>query len=162
MSTKPPSYDPEWQTRYVDVIATAAEAVMKIRPGQRVFIGTGCAEPQDLVKALVARSRDLADTEIIHLLTTGAAPYATKELAQAFRVNSFFIAENVRDVIQKGLGDYTPIFLSDIPRLFSSGQLPLDAALIQVTPPDARGMCSFGVSVDIVKAAAENARVVIA
>jgi acyl-CoA hydrolase/RimJ/RimL family protein N-acetyltransferase len=160
--TKTPSYDPEWESKYGEMIATAADAVMKIRPGQRVFIGTGCAEPQELVKALVARSRDLADTEIIHLLTTGSAPYATRELAQCFRVNSFFIAENVRDVIQKGLGDYTPIFLSDIPRLFSSGQLPLDAALIQVTPPDARGLCSLGVSVDIVKSAAENARVVIA
>ena len=161
-ATKPPSYDREWETKYREMIATAADAVMKLRPGQRVFIGTGCAEPQDLVKALVARSRDLADTEIIHLLTRGAAPYATRELAQCFRVNSFFIAENVRDVIQKGLGDYTPIFLSDIPRLFSSGQLPLDVALIQVTPPDARGLCSFGVSVDIVKSAAENARLVIA
>ena len=162
MSTKAPSYDPEWQAKYREMIATAADAVMKLRPGQRVFVGTGCAEPQELVKALVARSRDLLDTEIIHLLTRGAAPYATNELAQCFRVNSFFIAENVRDVIQKGLGDYTPIFLSDIPRLFSSGQLPLDAALIQVTPPDARGLCSFGVSVDIVKSAAENARLVIA
>ncbi|MBI5481555.1 MAG: GNAT family N-acetyltransferase [Deltaproteobacteria bacterium] len=161
-ATRPPSFDPEWKTKYAEVIATAAEAVKRIRPGQRVFIGTGCAEPQELVQAMVGRSRELADTEIIHLLTRGEAPYATGELAQCFRVNSFFIAENVRDVIQKGLGDYTPIFLSDIPRLFSSGQLPLDAALIQVTPPDARGLCSFGVSVDIVKSAAENARVVIA
>jgi acyl-CoA hydrolase/GNAT superfamily N-acetyltransferase len=160
--TKPPSWDPKWETTYAEMIATADVAVKKIRAGQRVFIGTGCAEPQELVKALVARSRELADTEIIHLLTRGEAPYATGELAQWFRVNSFFIAENVRDVIQKGLGDYTPIFLSDIPRLFSSGQLPLDAALIQVTPPDERGLCSFGVSVDIVKSAAENARLVIA
>ena len=82
--------------------------------------------------------------------------------SESFRVNSFFISSNVRDTIQEGLGDYTPIFLSDIPRLFQSGQLPLDVALIQVSPPDAHGYCSFGISVDIVKSAAENARMVIA
>ena len=156
------SYDPEWQDTYRDMIASPEQAVSHIRPGQRVFIGTGCAQPQELVRALTARSGKLADTEIVHLLTLGGAPYAHKELAVHFRVNSFFIAENVRDIIQEGLGDYTPIFLSDIPRLFSSGQLPLDAALIQVTPPDERGMCSLGISVDIVKSAAENASLVIA
>ena len=161
-ATRPATSDPAWEKKYAEMIATPDEAVKRIRPGQRVFIGTGCAHPQELSKALAARSRELADTEIIHLLTSGDAPYATRELAQCFRVNSFFIAENVRDIIQEGLGDYTPIFLSDIPRLFSSGQLPLDAALIQVTPPDERGLCSFGVSVDIVKSAAENARLVIA
>jgi acyl-CoA hydrolase/GNAT superfamily N-acetyltransferase len=157
-----PTWDPQWQEKYADMIATPEEAVARIRPGHRVFIGTGCAQPQELVRALVARSRDLTDVEIVHLLTMGAAPYADKNLSQCFRVNSFFIAENVRDIIQEGLGDYTPIFLSDIPRLFSSGRLPLDAALIQVTPPDERGMCSFGISVDIVKSATENASLVIA
>jgi acyl-CoA hydrolase/N-acetylglutamate synthase-like GNAT family acetyltransferase len=144
------------------MIVTAEEAVAQIRPGNRVFIGTGCAEPQELVRALVARSASLADVQIVHLLTLGDASYADKELSQHFVVNSFFIAENVRHVIQEGLGDYTPIFLSDIPRLFTSGQLPLDAALIQVSPPDDRGWCSFGISVDIVKSAAANAKLVIA
>ncbi|EKD51743.1 MAG: hypothetical protein ACD_62C00188G0007, partial [uncultured bacterium] len=124
--------------------------------------GTGCAQPQQLVKALVSRADELVDTEIVHLLTIGQAPYAHKELAQKFQVNSFFISDNVRDVIQEGLGDYTPIFLSDIPELFKSGQMPLDVALIQVSPPDEKGNCSLGVSVDIVKSAAQNARVVIA
>ena len=154
--------DPDWQQKYADVLATPEEAAARIRPGQRVFVGTGCAQPQQLVRALAARSRELTDTEIVHLLTIGDAPYAERELAEHFRVNSFFIAENVRGIIQEGLGDYTPIFLSDIPRLFSSGRLPLDAALIQVTPPDERGMCSLGISVDIVKSAAENASLVIA
>ena len=162
MSNKPISYDPGWKEQYRSSIATAEEAAAKIRPGQRIFIGTGCAEPLQLVSALTKRAVDLPDTEIVHLLTFGEAPYAHKEMAQYFRINSFFIAENVRDIIQEGLGDYTPIHLSDIPRLFNSGQLPLDVALIQVTPPDARGMCSFGVSVDIVKSAAENASLVIA
>ncbi|MBW2699991.1 MAG: GNAT family N-acetyltransferase [Deltaproteobacteria bacterium] len=156
------SYDPHWQDKYKDQIVTAEEAVGHIRPGQRVFIGTGCAQPQELVRALTARSAELSDTQLVHLLTMGDAPYAHKELTQYFKVNSFFISDNVRDIIQEGLGDYTPIFLSDIPRLFDSGQLPLDAALIQVSPPDARGMVSLGISVDIVKSAAENAALVIA
>ena len=154
--------DPDWQEKYQDAILSAEEAASHVRPGQRVFVGTGCAQPQELVRALVDRSAALADIEIVHLLTLGAAPYAREELAQHFSVNSFFIAANVRDIIQKGLGDYTPIFLSDIPGLFRSGQLPLDVALIQVTPPDQRGMCSLGISVDIVKSAAENASLVIA
>ena len=161
MST-PISYDPNWQETYQSQILSAAEAVKKIRPGQRIFIGTGTGEPLELVSALSKRAYELPDTEIVHLLTFGDAPYAHRELAQYFRVNSFFIAENVRDIIQEGLGDYTPIHLSDIPRLFDSGQLPLDVALIQVTPPDQYGMCSLGVSVDIVKSAAENASLVIA
>jgi acyl-CoA hydrolase len=152
----------EWKEQYHDMIVEASEAVSQIQPGQRVFIGTGCAQPNALVGALVDRSDQLVDTEIVHLLTMGEAPYTHKTLAQKFIVNSFFIAENVRDTIQEGLGDYTPIFLSDIPTLFKTGQMPLDVALIQVTPPDDRGYCSLGVSVDIVKSAAENARLVIA
>jgi acyl-CoA hydrolase/GNAT superfamily N-acetyltransferase len=152
----------KWAESLEDVIATPEEALSVIKPGQRVFIGTGCAQPESLVDALVARADTLVDTEIIHLLTLGKAPYADPRLSRNFRVNSFFISKNVRDVIQGGLGDYTPIFLSDIPRLFTSGQLPLDVALIQITPPDEKGMCSLGISVDIVKAAAENAGLVIA
>lgn len=155
-------FDPDWRQKYAEMISTADAAVADLRPGQRVFIGTGCAEPLELVRALTRRSRDLPDTEIVHLLTLGDAPYAHVELTRYFRINSFFIAKNVREIIQEGLGDYTPIFLSEIPRLFRSGQLPLDAALIQVTPPDERGMCSLGVSVDIVKSAAANASRVIA
>ncbi|MBK9139792.1 MAG: GNAT family N-acetyltransferase [Verrucomicrobia bacterium] len=162
MSTKTVSFDPDWQAKYQSMVATPQEAVARIRPGQRIFIGTGCAEPLQLVSALTKRAVELPDTEIVHLLTFGNAPYAHKEMTQFFRVNSFFIAENVRDIIQEGLGDYTPIHLSDLPRLFNSGQLPLDVALVQVTPPDARGMCSLGVSVDVVKCAIENAALVIA
>jgi acyl-CoA hydrolase/GNAT superfamily N-acetyltransferase len=162
MTKSPIKYDPAWKQKYASQVMTAEQAVKRIRPGQRVFVGTGCAEPLELVSALAHRARELPDTEIIHLLTFGEAPYAHRELTQYFRINSFFIAENVRDIIQEGLGDYTPIHLSDIPRLFNSGQLPLDAVLIQVTPPDENGMCSLGVSVDIVKSAAENASLVIA
>ena len=162
MATSTITYDPNWQTEYLEMVMTPEAAVAEIHPGKRIFIGTGCAQPLQLVKALTARAAKLPDTEIVHLLTRGDAPYAEKGIAANFRINSFFIAENVRDIIQEGLGDYTPLFLSDIPGLFSSGQLPLDVALIQVTPPDERGMCSLGVSVDIVKSAMENAGLVIA
>lgn len=162
MSDAKPSYDPNWTARFAHAVADAAEAVRRIRPGQRVFVGTGCGEPRTLVRALTDRAGELADIELVHLLTFGEAPYARPELADIFHVNSFFLAENVRGVVQQGLGDYTPIFLSDIPRLFASGALPLDAALIQVSPPDDRGVCSLGVSVDVVRSAAENAALVIA
>ncbi len=161
-SEKKYSWDPDWQKKYRDRIVTAEEAIRTLRPGQRIFVGTGCGQPEELVRALTARGPELPDTEIIHLLTSGDAPYADRKFSDYFRVNSFFISENVRGIIQEGLGDYTPVFLSDIPRLFHSGQIPLDAALIEVTPPDERGRCSLGVSVDIVKSAAENARVVMA
>jgi len=152
----------DWQKEYDSMIASADDAVKYIKSGHRVFVGTGCAQPEALVDALVNRGADLVDTEIVHLLTLGHAPYAAEELSKNFRVNSFFISKNVREIIQEGLGDYTPIFLSDIPKLFSSGQLPLDVALVQVTPPDDRGMCSLGISVDIVKSAVANAKYVIA
>lgn len=155
-------YDTDWQSRYSDMIATPKKAVASVRPGQRVFVGTGCGEPEELVAALTARAGELADVEIVQLFTKGAAPYAEVNLADCFTVNSFFIGSNVRKMIQEGLGDYTPILMSDIPRQFHSGRLPIDVALIHVTPPDTRGKVSLGISVDIVKSAAENASLVIA
>jgi acyl-CoA hydrolase/GNAT superfamily N-acetyltransferase len=154
--------DMDWKSRYADMVLPPEGALARLKPGQRVFIGTGCAEPLLLVQALTDRAARLTDVEVVHLLTMGEAPYANRRLAECFRVNSFFIAENVRGHIQEGLGDYTPIMLSDIPRLFHSGQLPLDVALIQVAPPDDGGKVSLGISVDIVKSAVENASLVIA
>lgn len=165
MSTGTPNrtpLDPDWQEHYRDQLLTPDQAIGKIKPGQRVFIGTSCGTPQALVRALAEHAGDLADTEIIHMLSMGDAPYARRELAGSFRVNSFFIGANVRAAIQEGFGDYTPIFLSEIPRLFASGQLPLDVALIQVSPPDERGFVSLGIAVDIVKSAAQNSTLVIA
>ncbi|MGD8413513.1 MAG: GNAT family N-acetyltransferase [Candidatus Latescibacterota bacterium] len=154
--------DGDWKQNYSEMVTTANSAVKKVRSGQRIFIGTGAACPQSLVKALTSRAKQLADVEIVHLLTLGDAPYAQKKYRDNFRVNSFFIADNVREAIQGGYGDYTPIFLSDVPRLFNSGQMLLDVALIQVSPPDDNGMCSLGVSVDVVRSAARNASLVIA
>jgi acyl-CoA hydrolase/GNAT superfamily N-acetyltransferase len=162
MTPEVPIYATDWQSTYSSMIMTAEQAVQKIRPGQRVFIGTGGAQPLHLVRALVARQRELADTEVLHSLTLGEAPYAFKELADNFQVNTFFISSNVREMIQQGYGEYTPIPLFDIPALFESGRMPIDVALIQVTPPDNQGRCSLGISVDIVKSAAANAGLVIA
>ncbi len=155
-------YDQDWQQNYKNMISTSAKALSNVRPGQRVFIGTGCAEPVELVAALTARAGSLADVELVQLITKGKAPYADKRLADCFKINSFYIGSNVRYMIQEGMGDYTPILMSDVPRLLNSGVLPLDVALIQVTPPNQRGKVSLGISVDIVRSAAENASLVIA
>jgi len=152
----------DWKEKYKDKIATAAAAMKLIKPGDSIFIGTGCAQPQHLVNALVEHSSHIYDAHIIHLLTMGGAPYADEKFRERFKMNTFFIADNVRDALKKGIGDYTPIFLSEIPYEFDSGRIPIDVALISVTPPDANGLCSLGVSVDIVKSAAANARYIIA
>ena len=152
----------DWKEKYKNKIGTAATAMNLMKPGNRIFIGTGCAQPQHLVNALVEHSSHIYDAHIIHLLTMGAAPYADEKFREKFKMNSFFIADNVRDALSKGIGDYTPIFLSDIPQEFEAGRIPIDFALISVTPPDVNGLCSFGVSVDIVKSAAANARYTIA
>lgn len=152
----------EWQTKYADKICRAETAVSEIRSGQRVLIGSGCAEPQMLVDALALRGNELSDTQVTHLMTLGLAPYAEPKLRQGFRHNALFIGPNVRDAVAEGRADFTPVFLSEVPQLLRSGQLPIDVALISVCPPDEHGFCSYGVAVDIVKAAAESARLVIA
>ncbi len=153
--------DANWQERNRDKVFTAEQAVACVQHGQRVFIGSGAGEPQALVEALSARA-DLSDTEIVHILTLGVATYAEPRLGVRFRHNAYFIGPNVREAVAQGRADYTPIFLSEIPELFRSGRVVIDAAMIQVSPPDAHGYCSYGVSTDIVKAAAESAKVVIA
>lgn len=152
----------DWQKKYEDKIDKAAVAMKLIKPGNSIFIGTGCGQPQHLVKALTEYSSHIYDAHIVHLLTMGDAPYADESFRDRFKMNSFFIADNVRDAMNKGVGDYTPIFLSDIPHEFETGRIPIDVALISVSPPDANGLCSLGVSVDIVKAAISNARYIIA
>ena len=154
--------DGDWQKRYKDKLAMAEKAVSIIKPGDKIFIGSGAAEPQVLVKALVDKASSLADTKIFHIMTLGVAPYTEPKLTDQFRHNAFFIGANTRKAVAEGRADFTPIFLSEIPALFRTGRIPIDVALIQVTPPDAHGYCSYGVSVDIVKSAAESADTVIA
>ncbi len=152
----------DWKEKYKDKINTAGVAMKLVKSGDSIFIGTGCGQPQHLVEALVKHSSHIYDAHIVHLLTMGTAPYTHEKFSEKFKMNSFFIADNVRDALNKGIGDYTPIFLSEIPREFEMGRIPVDIALIAVSPPDASGLCSLGVSVDIVKSATANARYVIA
>jgi acyl-CoA hydrolase/GNAT superfamily N-acetyltransferase len=150
----------DWRERYKEKLKTADQALEVLGPGDRVFIGSACGTPQKLVQALA--DRPIEDVEIVHLLTLGVADYAQERMASRYRANAFFISANVRPAVWEGRADYTPIFLSEIPALLRSGRLPLDVALIHVTPPDEHGFCSFGVSVDITKPAADAARHVIA
>jgi len=152
----------DWKQRYSRRVTDAASAVRTIGRGHHVFIGSGAAEPQALVAAMCERGNELSDTELIHILTLGIAPYSDCRFVGSFRHNALFIGANVRGAVAAGRADYTPVFLSEIPRLFRSRRLALDVALIQVGPPDDHGFCSFGVSVDVVKSAAECADLVLA
>ena len=152
----------DWKKKNSHLVGNVAEAIKLIEPGDTIFIGTGCAQPQHLVNYMVSHSDHIYDAHIIHLLTMGSAPYASEKYRDKFKMNSLFIADNVRDAVNSGIGDYTPIFLSDIPHEFETGRMPIDVALISVTPPDVNGLCSLGVSVDIVRSAAANAKYVIA
>lgn len=141
---------------------TADEAVSVIASGNRVFIHSVAAAPRLLIEAMVRRASELRNVEIVHLHTEGEAPYAKPEYADSFRVNAFFVGANVRKALAEGRADYVPIFLSEVPALFRRNILPLDVALVQVSPPDKHGFCSLGVSVDVSRAAVQKARYVIA
>jgi acyl-CoA hydrolase len=153
---------PDWQQLYEEKVRTPDQAIGTIKRGDKVFIGSGAAEPQILVKALIDSSGRLADTRIMHIMTLGVAPYTEEKFTDQFRHNAFFIGANTRQAVAEGRADYTPVFLSEIPALFRTGQIPIDVALIQVSPPDKHGFCSYGVSTDVVKSASESATRVIA
>ncbi len=153
---------PGWTERYEEKVRTPEEAVGAVQSGDHIFIGSGAAEPQRLVEALVARANAVFGTEIVHIMTLGIAPYAEPKWGENFRHNALFIGPNVREAVAQGRADYTPIFLGEIPRLFETGRVPVDVALIQVSPPDRHGYCSYGVSTDVVKPATEAANLVIA
>jgi 4-hydroxybutyrate CoA-transferase len=151
-----------WLEKYLEKRRTAEDAVKIIRSGDCVYIHPGCAEPEQLVKAMVARAAELRKVKVLHILTRGVADYVRPEMAESFRHVALFSGANVRDAINEGRADFVPIFLGEIESLFSSGSLPIDIALIHVSPPDEHGFCSFGVGVDTTKTAAECARIVIA
>ena len=134
-----------------------------LKSGNRIFIGSGAAVPNALIDNLIANSKQLHDIETVHILTLSENVWAKTEHKDLFKVNSLFIGgKNIREAIAEGRGDYTPCFVSDIPRLFNENSLPLDVALIMVSPPDEYGYCSLGVSVDIVSSAVKAAKYVIA
>src|SRR5215470_13865058 len=151
-----------WEMEYKKRLKTADEALQCVKSGMRVYIQPGCSEPETLVEALIQLAPAVRDVEIVHMMTMGVAPYVAPEMAGHFRHNAVFIGSNVREAINEGRADYTPIYLSEIEELFESGEMPIDVALIEVSPPDSHGFCSFGVGVDTTLTAARCARYVIA
>jgi 4-hydroxybutyrate CoA-transferase len=151
-----------WLSQYQPRVTTAEEAVKIIGSGRRVFLTGNCSVPQKLLGALVARAGELTDVEIIQVLTMGEAPHAAPGLEKHLRINTLFISDNVRAAVNEGRGDFTPCFLSEVPLLFRNGILPIDVALIHVSPPDEHGFCSLGLEAGLVKTPAQVAQVVIA
>lgn len=147
-----------WQSRKI----SPEQAAEKISSGQRVFLTGNCSTPQKFLGALRQRYHELYDVELVQVLDLGPGDYVTPDMAEHVRINSLFVSRNVRQAVNDGFADFTPVFLSDIPGLFRSGRLPLDIAVIQVSPPDEHGYCSYGVEVGVTKSAAESAKVVIA
>ncbi|MFZ2358420.1 MAG: acetyl-CoA hydrolase/transferase C-terminal domain-containing protein [Anaerolineae bacterium] len=148
---------------YRSKVVTAAEAVGQIKSGSRVYLGGGAGVPIELMRAMTARAPELRNVEVVHILTFFDAPYMAPELHASFRHNALFIGHNARKAVQDGRADFTPVFLSEIPDLFRpGGTLPLDAALVSLSPPDEHGFCSFGVEVGTTKPAAEEAGMIIA
>jgi len=151
-----------WELTYVERRKNLEDALRAVKRGAKVFLGTACAEPQYLVEGLIDRAGRLHDVQVLHFITLGDAPYTEKRFDMRFRHNTFFVGPNTRDAINEARADYTPVFISEIPSLFRKGIVPIDVALVQVSPPDRHGYVSLGISVDIVKAAVDSARMVIA
>ncbi len=143
-------------------IVTAEEAVAGIESGDHVYVQMAAATPSVLLEALVARAPELRDVTVIHLHSEGRGPHLAPEMAPHFRHRALFIGPNARKAVNEGRADFVPVFFSDVPALFSSGAQPLDAVLMNVTPPDAHGFCSLGVSVEAMHEAIAAAKVVIA
>lgn len=142
--------------------SSAKDALKVIRSNDNVFIHTAAAAPQYLIKEMVSRADELTNVQIYQLHTEGNADYALEKHKKSFYVNALFVGSNTRNAVQENRGSYIPIFLSEAPRLFRSGGIKLDVALVSVSPPDKHGFCSLGVSVDVSKAAVESAKIVIA
>src|SRR5215475_3168493 len=151
-----------WEAEYARKLRTADDAVRYVESGMRVYIQPGCAEPETLVQALIRRAPFVRNVEIVHMMTMGCAPYVAPEMDGRFRHNAVFIGSNVREAINDGRADYTPVYLSEIEELFESGAMAIDVALVEVSPPDSHGYCSFGVGVDTTLTAAKCARYVVA
>lgn len=151
-----------WQSLYQSRLQPVEKALKVVRRGSRVFIGSACGEPQYLTDKLVEFMSLLADVEILHILSLGKTRYTDVCFQEKCRLKSFFVAASTREAVAEGRADYTPINLADVPTLFREQILPIDVALIQVSPPDEHGFCSYGVSVDVVKAATESAKYIIA
>jgi 4-hydroxybutyrate CoA-transferase len=152
----------QWKTEYDRKRTSAAEAMECVKSEDRVVFAHACGEPLDLVDALVARAGELKDVEINHMVAMGKGEYCRPEFADSFFHKSLFVGASSRGAVKEGRGDYIPVFFSEIPKLFCEGYLPPDVVLIHVSPPDTHGFCSFGISVDYTKPAAQVAKTVVA
>ncbi len=152
----------DWTSLYKSRVVTPQDAVRFIKSGNRVFLTGNVSVPQKILAALVEYAPNLTDVEIAHALTVGAADYVSPAMQGHLRVNSMFISANIRQAVQEGRADFTPVLLSEFPLLFKNGHLPVDVALIHVSPPDEHGFCSLGVEVGLTKSAAESAKLIIA
>jgi 4-hydroxybutyrate CoA-transferase len=151
-----------WHSIYKSKVTTAEEAMQAVKSGDRVFLTGNCSIPQLLLAALVDRAHELENVEITHALTMGSADYVSEEMEGHLRVNTLFIGANVRKAVQEGRADFTPVLLSEFTLLFKEGFLPLDIALVHLSPPDEHGFCSFGVESGLTKTPAESSRIIIA
>jgi 4-hydroxybutyrate CoA-transferase len=151
-----------WTELYESRRVTSDQAVRAIQSGHRVYLTGNCAVPRIILEALIARAPELQNVEMVQALTVGSAEYVDPRMQGHLRVNALFISDNIRAAVQEGRADFTPVFLSEVPLLFKSNVLPLDVALIQVSPPDEHGFCSLGIEAGLSKTAAQVARVVIA
>ena len=152
----------DFQAIYQSRVVTAEEAVKKIQSGQRVFLSGNCSTPHMVLAALVKYAPNLKDVEIAQALTVGAADYVGPEMEGHLRVNTLFISANIRKAVQEGRADFTPVLLSEFPLMFKNRILPVDVALVHLSPPDEHGFCSFGIETGLTKSAAESATVIIA
>ncbi|NOY12542.1 MAG: acetyl-CoA hydrolase/transferase family protein [Deltaproteobacteria bacterium] len=153
---------PNWQEACRSRIVTADEAVKVIKSGDRVFLTGNASVPLPLLDALVKRAPELQDVEVCHPLTICPADYVAPEMEGHLRINSMFISANVRKAINLGKADFTPVMLSEFPLLFKNGHLPVDVALIHISPPDQDGFCSMGAESGLTISAAEVSRIVVA
>jgi 4-hydroxybutyrate CoA-transferase len=151
-----------WINEYRNKLVTAEQAVGVIKSGDRVVLGHACGEPKSTVDAMVARAEELMNVEIVHMVSMGEAKYCLPGMEKHFRHNSLFVGATSHRAVNEGRADFTPRFFHQIPSLFTEGVLPVDVAMIQVSPPDRHGWCSYGISVDYTKPATESAKIVIA
>jgi 4-hydroxybutyrate CoA-transferase len=151
-----------WMQTYRSKLMSAAEAVAGIESGQNIYLGSGCAAPHELVQAMTNRYEELQDVKVIHHLTIGEVPHAAAEMAGHFSCQACFVGSNLRDAVNEGRVDYIPVHLHEMARMFKRGVVPLDYAMVILSPPDEHGFCSFGIEVGVTKTAALSAKHIIA